>query len=257
MSRPQHLCARGFQLPSDACAAPTLLAGSTRARLAAAATPSRSPAPCALGARLHPVVGPALPEYRTRRRLLFCFAATQDLDLGAPPDRRHCLQTQAPQSPLVCAACLSSRSSGSTDSHGRQGKRASERPARTKAGSSHGPANVFFSYAGLGEAQQQQRPEVILQEVPRVGLNPALMAAGASAFVRGPCAPCCAACRRDGTPASAANETQGFRPGDKIRRYRRVQALLRRLNKPALRTIQARGCPLLLLSSSSVADLRP
>ena len=198
LSRPQHLCARGFQLPSDACAAPTLLSGSTRARLAAAATPSRSPAPCALGARLHPVVGPALPEYRTRRRLLFCFASTQDLDLGAPPDRRHCLQTQAPQSPLVCAACLSSRSSGSTDSHGRQGKRASERPARTKAGSSHGPANAFFSYAGLGEAQQQQRPEAILQEVPRVGLNPALMAAGASAFVRGPCAPCCAASRRLG-----------------------------------------------------------
>ena len=48
--------------------------------------------------------------------------------------------------------------------------------------------------------------------------------------------------------ASAANQnqTRGFRPGDELRRYRRVQALLRRLNKPALRTIQARGCPPLL-----------
>ena len=46
--------------------------------------------------------------------------------------------------------------------------------------------------------------------------------------------------------ASAANQTQGFRPGDELRRYRRVQALLSRLNKPALRTIQARGCPPLL-----------
>ncbi|OEL17705.1 hypothetical protein BAE44_0021276 [Dichanthelium oligosanthes] len=42
--------------------------------------------------------------------------------------------------------------------------------------------------------------------------------------------------------ASPANETQGFRPGEELRRYRRVQALLRRLNKPALRTIQARAC---------------
>ncbi|CAO2177075.1 unnamed protein product [Urochloa humidicola] len=39
--------------------------------------------------------------------------------------------------------------------------------------------------------------------------------------------------------ASAGNETRGFRPGDELRRYRRVQALLRRLNKPALRTIQS------------------
>jgi hypothetical protein len=47
--------------------------------------------------------------------------------------------------------------------------------------------------------------------------------------------------------ASAANETRSFRPGEELRRYRRVQALLRRLNKPALRTIQARAlrvsCP--------------
>nr|CAB3477321.1 unnamed protein product [Digitaria exilis] len=42
-----------------------------------------------------------------------------------------------------------------------------------------------------------------------------------------------------GRAAAAANETQRFRPGDELRRYRRVQALLRRLNKPALRTIQA------------------
>ncbi|CAO2203696.1 unnamed protein product [Urochloa humidicola] len=42
------------------------------------------------------------------------------------------------------------------------------------------------------------------------------------------------------TAASAANETtRGFRPGEELRRYRRVQALLRRLNKPALRTIQS------------------
>ncbi|CAL4949324.1 unnamed protein product [Urochloa decumbens] len=39
--------------------------------------------------------------------------------------------------------------------------------------------------------------------------------------------------------ATAANQTQGFRPGEELRRYRRVQALLRRLNKPALRTIQS------------------
>ncbi|KAF8670711.1 hypothetical protein HU200_050373 [Digitaria exilis] len=45
-----------------------------------------------------------------------------------------------------------------------------------------------------------------------------------------------------GRAAAAANETQRFRPGDELRRYRRVQALLRRLNKPALRTIQARAC---------------
>ncbi|KAM0900934.1 hypothetical protein ACQ4PT_020320 [Festuca glaucescens] len=37
--------------------------------------------------------------------------------------------------------------------------------------------------------------------------------------------------------AGAANVT--FRPGDELRRYRRVQALLRRLNKPSLRTIQS------------------
>ncbi|CAO2208364.1 unnamed protein product [Urochloa humidicola] len=42
------------------------------------------------------------------------------------------------------------------------------------------------------------------------------------------------------TAAAAANETtRGFRPGEELRRYRRVQALLRRLNKPALRTIQS------------------
>ncbi|KAL6884550.1 hypothetical protein ACP4OV_010486 [Aristida adscensionis] len=39
--------------------------------------------------------------------------------------------------------------------------------------------------------------------------------------------------------AAATNGTQKFRPGDELRRYRRVQALLRRLNKPALRTIQS------------------
>jgi hypothetical protein len=61
--------------------------------------------------------------------------------------------------------------------------------------------------------------------------------------------------------ASAANQTQGFRPRDELRRYRRVQALLRRLNKPALRTIQARACAhlrylscLLALSLSSDND---
>ncbi|RLN22968.1 uncharacterized protein C2845_PM07G11170 [Panicum miliaceum] len=55
-----------------------------------------------------------------------------------------------------------------------------------------------------------------------------------------------------GWASAAGNETQGFRPGDELRRYRRVQALLRRLNKPALRTIQARACAHLryLLSSS-------
>ncbi|CAO2183751.1 unnamed protein product [Urochloa humidicola] len=43
------------------------------------------------------------------------------------------------------------------------------------------------------------------------------------------------------TAAASAegNETQRFRPGDELRRYRRVQALLKRLNKPALRTIQS------------------
>lgn len=44
--------------------------------------------------------------------------------------------------------------------------------------------------------------------------------------------------------AAARNETTAFRPGEQLRRYRRVQALLRRLNKPALRTIQARACSL-------------
>jgi hypothetical protein len=42
--------------------------------------------------------------------------------------------------------------------------------------------------------------------------------------------------------AASANETAAFRPGEQLRRYKRVQALLRRLNKPALRTIQARAC---------------
>lgn len=55
-----------------------------------------------------------------------------------------------------------------------------------------------------------------------------------------------------GRAATATNDTQRFRPGDELRRYRRVQALLRRLNKPALRTIQARACvtPILLCSPS-------
>jgi hypothetical protein len=44
--------------------------------------------------------------------------------------------------------------------------------------------------------------------------------------------------------AGAANVT--FRPGDELRKYRRVQALLKRLNKPSLRTIQA--CRLLCSS---------
>ncbi|XP_066308985.1 protein neprosin-like [Miscanthus floridulus] len=38
---------------------------------------------------------------------------------------------------------------------------------------------------------------------------------------------------------AAKNDTQRFRPGDELRRYRRVQALLKRLNKPALRNIQS------------------
>lgn len=41
------------------------------------------------------------------------------------------------------------------------------------------------------------------------------------------------------TTAAAKNDTQRFRPGDELRRYRRVQALLKRLNKPALRSIQS------------------
>uniref|UniRef100_A0A453EV12 Neprosin activation peptide domain-containing protein n=1 Tax=Aegilops tauschii subsp. strangulata TaxID=200361 RepID=A0A453EV12_AEGTS len=40
-----------------------------------------------------------------------------------------------------------------------------------------------------------------------------------------------------GKCAAAANVT--FRPGEELRRYRRVQALLTRLNKPSLRTIQS------------------
>ncbi|KAK3164520.1 hypothetical protein QOZ80_1AG0020360 [Eleusine coracana subsp. coracana] len=39
--------------------------------------------------------------------------------------------------------------------------------------------------------------------------------------------------------AAVTNETTTFRPGEQLRRYRRVQALLNRLNKPALRTIQS------------------
>ena len=45
-----------------------------------------------------------------------------------------------------------------------------------------------------------------------------------------------------GWATAAKNDTQTFRPGDELRRYRKVQALLKRLNKPALRTIQARAC---------------
>ena len=54
------------------------------------------------------------------------------------------------------------------------------------------------------------------------------------------------------TTAAAKNDTQRFRPGDELRRYRRVQALLKRLNKPALRSIQARACSAALFSSVSV-----
>ncbi|KAG0538020.1 hypothetical protein BDA96_03G199800 [Sorghum bicolor] len=42
-----------------------------------------------------------------------------------------------------------------------------------------------------------------------------------------------------GWATAAKNDTQTFRPGDELRRYRKVQALLKRLNKPALRTIQS------------------
>ncbi|KAL5220758.1 hypothetical protein ABZP36_025471 [Zizania latifolia] len=47
-----------------------------------------------------------------------------------------------------------------------------------------------------------------------------------------------AGCAAGVAAAAAANETT-FRPGEELRRYRRVQALLRRLNKPSLRTIQS------------------
>lgn len=61
------------------------------------------------------------------------------------------------------------------------------------------------------------------------------------------------------TTAAAKNDTQRFRPGDELRRYRRVQALLKRLNKPALRSIQAqpRRRPHRLRAGAPAAGLRP
>jgi hypothetical protein len=103
-------------------------------------------------------------------------------------------------------------------------------------------ANVFL----LAQEQQQQREDAAVlpvQEASRAQ-NPTLMAA--------PCAPSPPAAAvvvlfllllhflviGECTAAAAANVT--FRPGDELRRYKRVQALLRRLNKPSLRTIQVR-----------------
>lgn len=134
---------------------------------------------------------------------------------------------------------------------------ASKAKQQSQTGGSE-PANVFFA-ACLGgeEARHQPRSQAALlqlqlqvQEVSQAGhqQDAALMATTTASYSSSRAAAAAhlllvALLLAAGWGwATAANDTQRFRPGDELRRYRRVQALLERLNKPALRTIQARAC---------------